>query len=224
MNLKDEIKKGQAFIGLDDNKYYFLGYDYDDQILFTNLDLWTDKEQKYIEKSNIFIKEILDEKSDIIDNSTWYYQSMKELEKSTTYDKIKRCLDIIANANTDDLELRPTDIGPLVRGQAYSKDVNQFYEVIGFIVDNNIYVDNELKAKQKGFFAIYHSNCDSGVPLIFERNFTDRDNSFDGKHFIAGNNDRVDIEDIILNKELVDSSMTSLLNDRLEEKEKNMTK
>ena len=30
MNLKDELKKGQAFIGLDDNKYYFLGYDYDD--------------------------------------------------------------------------------------------------------------------------------------------------------------------------------------------------
>ena len=58
MNLKDELKKGQAFIGLDDNKYYFLGYDYDDQILFTNLDLCSDKEQSFMTKSNIFIKEV----------------------------------------------------------------------------------------------------------------------------------------------------------------------
>ena len=59
MNLKDELKKGQAFIGVDDNKYYYLGLDYDDQILFTSLDLWTDKEQKYLEKKiiqNLIIK------------------------------------------------------------------------------------------------------------------------------------------------------------------------
>ena len=62
MNLKDEIKKGQAFIGVDDNKYYFLGFDFDNQILFTTLELWIDKEQSYITKSNIFIKEILEEK------------------------------------------------------------------------------------------------------------------------------------------------------------------
>lgn len=83
------IKKGQAFIGVDDKKYYFLGFDYDDQIFFTNLDLWTDKEQSYMTKSNIFIKEVLDEKSEIIENSTWYYQSMKELDNSTMEEKIK---------------------------------------------------------------------------------------------------------------------------------------
>ena len=80
---------------------------------------------------------------------------LKNLEE-----KIKRCLDIIKNSNTNDFELRPTEIGPLVRGQAYSKEFNQYYEVIGFIVDNNIYVDDNLKSKQKGFFAIYHSNCE----------------------------------------------------------------
>lgn len=32
MNMKDELKKGQAFIGVDDNKYYYLGLDYDEQI------------------------------------------------------------------------------------------------------------------------------------------------------------------------------------------------
>ena len=173
MNLKDELKKGQAFIGLDDNKYYFLGYDYDDQIFFTNLDLWSDKEQSYMTKSNIFIKEVLDEKSKVIEDSTWYYQSMKELDNSTMEEKIKRCFDIIKNSNSKDFELRPTEIGPLVRGQAYSKEFNQYYEVIGFIVENNIYVDKDLKANQKGFFAIYHSNCESTVPLIFERNFSD---------------------------------------------------
>ena len=38
MSLKDKLKKGQAFLGVDDNKYYFLGFDYDDQIFFTTLD------------------------------------------------------------------------------------------------------------------------------------------------------------------------------------------
>lgn len=224
MNLKDELKKGQAFIGLDDNKYYFLGYDYDDQIFFTNLDLWSDKEQSYMTKSNIFIKEVLDEKSKVIEDSTWYYQSMKELDNSTMEDKIKRCFDIIKNSNSKDFELRPTEIGPLVRGQAYSKEFNQYYEVIGFIVENNIYVDKDLKANQKGFFAIYHSNCESTVPLIFERNFSDRDNNFDGKHFVAGNDDRVDIEDIIYNKELVNSYMNDNLIERLESTNKGITK
>ena len=224
MTLKDELKKGQAFIGVDDKKYYFLGFDYDDQIFFTNLDLWTDKEQSYMTKSNIFIKEVLDEKSEIIENSTWYYQSMKELDNSTMEEKIKRCLDIIKNSNTKELELRPTEIGPLVRGQVYSKEFNQYYEVIGFIVDNNIYLDSELKAKQKGFFAIYHSNCESTVPLIFERNYRDKDNSFDGKRFVAGNDDRVDIEDVICNKELVNSYMNDALLDRLENNIKDISK
>ena len=222
MNLKDELKKGQAFIGLDDNKYYFLGYDYDDQIFFTTLDLWSDKEQSYMTKSNIFIKEVLDEKSKVIEDCTWYYQSMKELDNSTMEEKIKRCLDIIKNSNSKEIELRPTEIGPLVRGQAYSKEFNQYYEVIGFIVDNNIYLDSDLKAKQKGFFAIYHSNCENTVPLIFERNFSDKDNSFDGKHFLAGNDDRVDIEDIVCSKELVNSYMKETLTDRLERKDKDM--
>ncbi len=222
MNLKDELKKGQAFIGLDDNKYYFLGYDYDDQIFFTTLDLWSDKEQSYMTKSNIFIKEVLDEKSKVIEDCTWYYQSMKELDNSTMEEKIKRCLDIIKNSNSKEIELRPTEIGPLVRGQAYSKEFNQYYEVIGFIIDNNIYLDSDLKAKQKGFFAIYHSNCENTVPLIFERNFSDKDNSFDGKHFLAGNDDRVDIEDIVCSKELVNSYMKETLTDRLERKDKDM--
>ena len=224
MNLKDELKKGQAFIGLDDNKYYFLGYDYDDQIFFTNIDLWSDKEQSYMTKSNIFIKEVLDEKSKVIEDSTWYYQSMKELDNSTMEEKIKRCFDIIKNSNSKDFELRPTEIGPLVRGQAYSKEFNQYYEVIGFIVENNIYVDKDLKTNQKGFFAIYHSNCESTVPLIFERNFSDRDNNFDGKHFVAGNDDRVDIEDIIYNKELVNSYMNDNLIERMESTNKGITK
>lgn len=224
MKLKDELKKGQAFIGIDDNKYYFLGYDYDDQIFFTNLDLWSDKEQSYMTKSNIFIKEVLDEKSKVIEDSTWYYQSMKELDNSTMEEKIKRCLDIIKNSNSKDFELRPTEIGPLVRGQAYSKEFNQYYEVIGFIVENNIYVDKDLKTNQKGFFAIYHSNCESTVPLIFERNYSDRDNNFDGKHFVAGNDDRVDIEDIIYNKELVNSYMDDNLIERLENTNKGITK
>ena len=205
--MKDDLKKGQAFIGIDDSKYYFLGYDYDNQIMFTNLDLWTDKEQKYIVKNNLFIKDILDEKSDLIEHSTWYYQSMRELEKSTNQEKVKRCLDIISNANTDEVELRPIKIGPLVRGQVYSSEFNQYYEVIGYLVENKIYIDNKFRSYEKGFFAIYHSNCDENVPLIFERGFKDKDNSFLGKCFIAGNNDKVDIRDEIISKDLVNANL-----------------
>ena len=208
--MKDRLQKGQAFIGVDDNKYYYLGMNYDGQILFTNLDLWTDKDKKYIEKSNIFIKEILDEKSEIIENSAWYYQSKDELKQASVEELAKRCIDIINDSNTKEMRLEPVEFGSLVRGQAYSKDFNQFYEVIGFIVDNNIYIDNQLKAKQKGFFSVYHSNCDN-VPLIFERNYSDEDNSFDGKHFVAGNNDRVDIVETLINKEVIDYSINNKL-------------
>lgn len=224
MNLKDKLKKGQAFIGIDDNKYYFLGFDYDNQVFFTTLDLWSEKEHSYIIKSNIFIKKILDEKSDIIENCSWYYQSMNELDNSSMEDKIKRCIDIIQNSNLNDFELRPIEIGPLVRGQAYSKQFNQYYEVIGFIVDNNVYVESNLKSKQKGFFAIYHSNCESTVPLIFERNYNDSDNSFDGKYFVAGNDDKVYIEDVICDRDLVNSYMNDSLIERLEKNNKEMLK
>lgn len=222
--MKDKLKKGQAFIGIDDKKYYYLGLDYDNQIFYTTLDLWSDKEQGFMSKSNIFIKEVLDEKSDVIENATWYYQSMQELDDSTMEEKIKRCLDIIENSNSNGLELRPIEIGPLVRGQAYSKEFNQYYEVIGFIVDNNIYLDSELKSKQKGFFAIYHSNCESTVPLIFERNFSEKDNNFNGKHFVAGNDDRVDIEDIICNKDVVNYYMNDSLTERLEKDDNEISK
>jgi len=216
MNLKDNLKKGQAFIGVDDNKYYFLGYDYEDQIMFTNLDLWTDKEQKYIVKSNLFIKEVLEERNALIEDCTWYYQSKKELENATPEEKIKRCLDIIENANTSELQLKPTRFGSLVRGQAYNKEMNQFYEVVGFIVENHIYIDGNIKARQKGFFAIYHSNCNETAPLIFERNYGNEDNSFDGKHFVASNEDKVDITDVVMSREVINSYMNDDLKERLE--------
>ena len=214
--LKDNLKKGQAFIGLDDNKYYFLGFDYDEQIFFTTLDLWSDKEQGYLTKNKIFVKEILNEKSDLIENCTWYYQSMYEFNQASPEEKIKRCLDIIDNSNTEDFSLKPIKVGPLVRGQAYSKEFNQYYETIGFIVDNNIYVDNEFKNTQKGFFAIYHSNCNDSAPLIFERNLSDEDNTFDGKHFVAGNNDIVDIEEILCDIDEINYYMNDDLLGRLE--------
>lgn len=214
MQLKDKLKKGQAFIGLDNNKYYFLGYDYEEQIMFTSLDFWTDKEKKYIVKSNTFIKEILDETSELIEDSSWYYQSLNELEISTTEEKIKRCLDIIKNENISNFELCPIEIGPLVSGQAYSKKFEQYYKLIGFIVDNNVYLDGKFNGKQKGFFAIYHSNCDEQVPLIFERSTAE--DSFYSNSFIAGNDDTIDIQETLLPKDLVNANISNNLKERLE--------
>lgn len=220
----NELKKGQAFIGVDDNKYYFLGYDYDEQLLFTSLDLWTDKEQKYLQKSNLFVKEILDESSELIENATWYYQSLRELERSLPDEKLKRCLDIISNSNTDEVELKPVKIGPLVKGQAYSKECNQYYEVIGYLIENKVIVDKRFKSYEKGFFAIYHSNCDERVPLIFERGFKESDNSFLGKSFVAGNNDRVDIKEEVMTKELVNSLISDDVKKQLEQNNDERTK
>ena len=210
--MNDEIKKGQAFIGRDGNKYYYLGLDYNNQICFTTLDWWKEDEPKYQTDNPLFISEILDEISFTISDCTWYYQSMKELENATMKDKMKRCLDIIRNANNEHIELRTKEFGPLVRGQAYSEEYGHYYEVIGFIVDNDIYVDSNLKDRQKGLFAIYHSNCESTVPLIFERAEKKEDNSFNGKHFIAGNNDKVYVTDIIYDMDEV--------NELLDEKQK----
>ena len=215
MSMKDKLKKGKAFIGIDGNKYYYLGLDYHDQVLFTTLDLWTNIEPEYYAKNIFFIKEVLDEKSELIENCTWYYQSLNEFEKASLNDKIKRCLDIISNSNLKDFKLKPTSIGPLVKGQAYCKNVNQYYEVI---VDNDIYIDNKKELKQKGFFAIYHSNCDESVPLIFERTL-ENDNSFNNKKFIASTDDIVDIKETICDKEKVNDNMDYSLIKRLELKE-----
>lgn len=220
--MKDKLKKGQAFIGLDDNKYYFLGFDYDNQVFFTTHELW--ENQEYITKNNIFIKEILEEKSNIIEHCTWYYQSMDELENASIEEMITRCLNIIENSNTSDLKLKPNKIGPLVRGQAFSKEFNQYYEIIGFIVENDIYVDGIFNSKQCGVFAIYHSNCENTVPLIFERNLTNEDNSFNGKRFIACNNDIVSIEDIIYDKEKVNLHLNNHMVNQLEESYKELEK
>lgn len=217
--MKDSIKKGQSFIGIDDKKYYFLGFDYNGQILFTSTDLWTDKEQQYIEQSPNFIKSVLDEQSEMFVNCPWYYQSLKELSDSTTEEKIKRCLDIIENSGIDDLTIKPIKIGALVRGQAYSKDLDQYYELIGFIVENNIYVKKSLKAKEKGFFAIYHSNCDNSVPLIFDRK--DINDIHEGKRFISGNNDVFNIEEVLMDEEKVKTYLNKTIIDRLEKNAEN---
>ena len=215
--MKDKLKKGQAFIGQDDEKYYFLGYDYDKQIVFTNLDLWTDSESKYVVKNNLFIKEILDEKSDVIENIGWYYESLDEFNNATINEKIKRCLDIIESNNDDEIRFKPTKIKELVRGQAYNRLSNQFYEVIGFIVDNDVYVDDDLTIKsQTGFYPIYHSNCSDTSTLIFEQEIEKEDNTYSGKSFISSNDDKVNILEILMSEEKV--------NENIDEEQKNRLK
>lgn len=208
----DKLEKGQAFIGIDGEKYYFLGFNHNEELLFTNLDLWSDKDKKYIEKSSLFVKEILEEKSDIISNSAWYFQSLQELENTSIEEKVKRCIEIIEDNNMKDFKLKPIEFGPLVRGRAYSKENNQYYEVIGFIVENDIFVNDKKVSTQKGLFSIYHSKCDDTAPMIFERACNEIDNDFYGQHFIAGNNDKVDIEDILLSKNYVNSHISSINN------------
>ena len=206
-----KLKKGQAFIGVDGNKYYYLGLDYNNQVLFTTPDLWTNTNPEFYEKNKMFVKEVLDEKSEIIENCAWYYETKEELNESSINDRIKRCLDIIEASNLQDFKLKPTNIKSYVRGQAYSKEFNQFYEVIGFIVNNNIYIDGNKDTNESGFFAIYHSNCEDTAPLIFERCDVDSDNKY-----IAGNGDVMDVSEVLLDEELINREMDYALKERLE--------
>lgn len=206
-----KLKKGQAFIGVDGNKYYYLGLDYNNQVLFTTPDLWTNTNPEFYEKNKMFVKEVLDEKSEIIENCAWYYETKEELNESSINDRIKRCLDIIEASNLQDFKLKPTNIKSYVRGQAYSKEFNQFYEVIGFIVNNNIYIDGNKDTNELGFFAIYHSNCEDTAPLIFERCDSDSDNKY-----IAGNGDVMDVSEVLLDEELINREMDYALKERLE--------
>ena len=100
-----------------------------------------------------------------------------------------------------------------------TQEYNQYYEVIGFIIDIDVYLDNELKSSQKGFFGIYHSNCSEYAPLIFERSLTEKDNSFNGRHFIAGNDDVIDVENILLDKDVVNSYIGLSIKERLKNRD-----
>lgn len=192
--MKDSLKKGYGFIGQDDEKYYFLGYGNSGQIYFTTENLWCDVEPSFIEKTTSFVKTPTGDKSKIIEHCTWYYQSLKELEFSSLEEKISRCLDIINNSQTDDITLTPLSFGPLVKGQAYNYENNQFYELIGFIVNNEVCVDGEDSNIQKGFFAIYHSNCDETMPMIFERPIDEEHNVWNAKSFLDSSNNIIDIQ------------------------------
>lgn len=218
--MKDKLKKGQAFIGKDNELYYYLGLNYNGDLFFTNLELWNENTQRYITSDPTFVKDILDTSSERIETCTWYYQSEKEFNDASLIEKIDRCIDIIRNYNTSDFKLLTQEFGPLVRGTAYNKEYNQVYTVIGFIVENSVYVDNKLYDNaQKGFFAIYHTNIENSVPLIFERGKTIKDNSFDGKYFIAGNNDEVKIEEVLCSQKDVKKCIEKVLKQLEKEEE-----
>ena len=53
------------------------------------------------------------------------------------------------------------------------------------------------------------------LPLIFERGFKDSDNSFSGKSFVAGNNDRVDIKSVLVPIEEVNNHIPIDINKQL---------
>ena len=201
--MNQDIYKGQMFVGLDNKKYFFLSYSNDSQILFTNEELWSEK--KYYIRDPMFIKKIIGKYSEVIKNCTWYYQSKVELDKTPIYYKLRRCLDNISNSKTEELELRPTKIGPLVKGQAYYKNLDQYYEVIGFLIECNVYLDKEPVCKNVGMFSVYHSTCDEQAPMVFEIPFDD--NSWEGKTFLNGYDDRVLIQEILLSKEEIDKEI-----------------
>lgn len=81
-------------------------------------------------------------------------QSLKNVLRSKDY-------------SIEDIKERNIEIGPLVYGEAYFHEVNQRYDVIGFLVKSEC----EFKGSRittYGFRSIYYGKCHDMAPLDFD--------------------------------------------------------
>lgn len=110
-----------------------------------------------------------------------YYETKSDVMSATLKDKIDRLLYINAksceqglsnilrskNFNINDIKERNLEIGPLVYGEAYYHELNQRYDVIGFLVKSEC----EFKKQRMvtyGFRSIYFGKCNEYAPVDFD--------------------------------------------------------
>ena len=110
-----------------------------------------------------------------------YYKTKADVYSAPLKDKIDRLLYINAKSceqslkniirnkdySLNDVKEKNLEIGPLVVGEAYFHEVNQYYDVIGFLVKSEC----EFKGSRlitHGFRSIYFGNCDDMAPVDFD--------------------------------------------------------
>lgn len=142
-----------------------------------------------------------------------YYKTKNDLMCSTLEDKIDTLLYINAKAceqsvknllrnnssSLEDIKERNIKIGPLVSGEAYYHELDQYYDVIGFLVESECeFHGNRLKTY--GFRSIYFGKCNEYAPVDFD----DGDSLEPTGQIPNGLGDYVEILDVLRTKEEVE--------------------
>ena len=196
------IHKGQYFVSQNKDKYIFLSYK-NPNIIYCVDDNFDNTGEVLLFDVD-FIETPLDEYNDKVKKINWYYQCEEELENSSLEDKLDTLITNISNdfrnwekeVNFLKLDIKIKSIGDLVKGKAYFHDQNQYYEVIGFLVETETYEKGKNTENNIGFFSIYHSKCDNLAPMTFFYN--DKNNR--DKYFNKGSNDYVVVDETLLSK------------------------
>lgn len=142
-----------------------------------------------------------------------YYKTKNDIMCSTLEDQIDTLLYINAKAceqsvknlirnnnNTlEDIKERNIKIGPLVIGEAYYHEKDQYYDVIGFLVESECeFKGNRLRTF--GFRSIFMGKCSEYAPVDF-----DDGNSLNPIGQISnGLGDYVEILDVLRTQEEID--------------------
>lgn len=110
-----------------------------------------------------------------------YYKTKNDVMTSSLEDKIDTLLYINAKSceqslkniirskdkTIDDIKERNIKIGALVYGEAYYHEVDQYYDVIGFLVESECEF-NKSRMKTYGFRSIYFGKCHDTAPVDFD--------------------------------------------------------
>ena len=163
------LKKGQVFLGKDNQKYVFLGYQTKNRIYCLGKSFFHQDEILVLDTKYV-IKE-LEEKDSIVKTFPWLYEDLEEYNNSTLEDKLDT---FFANLNQEYIKRNEETkeifhfkkIKGLVRGQVLNQNDEPF-DVIGFVVESEIYKKNKKIKKCNGFITIYHSKCDLLAPMNF---------------------------------------------------------
>lgn len=197
------IHKGQYFMGSNNQKYMFLSYK-NPNIIYCVDENFKDTNEILLFDLD-FIQTILDDYNEDIKKMSWYFESPEELENVT----LKEKLDVLITNTTNDfkswedelndvlnLDIRIKKICDLVKGKAHYSSTNQFYEIIGFIVETETYENKKKTEENKGIFAIYHSKCDELAPMTFFY----QDKKDKNRFYNKGTFDDVKVDEILISE------------------------
>ena len=171
-----KIEKGQYFTDINNQKYIFLGYK-NPNVIYCLKEDYEDTGEIFLFDTDI-IDNKLDMYNDKVKKMNWYYECEEDFDNTNLTEKLDT---LICNLKSDfknwenevgymKLDIRIKKISDLVKATAYHADFNQYYEVIGFIVETETYKGNKKIEENKGLFSIYHSKCDT-LLLYDYRNF-----------------------------------------------------